>query len=107
MVVNPPSINHSEADFIVENGEIHYSLAALKNVGRGAVEHIVELRKQEELDALRPPIDGNDVMDYLGLAPGPEIGRVMRMLLEHRIEQGPYDVEEAHRLLDEWKASEQ
>jgi poly(A) polymerase len=68
-------------------------------------QRIVELRKQEELDSLRPPIDGNDVMDYLGLVPGPEVGRVMNMLLEHRIEHGPYDVEEAHRLLDEWKAS--
>lgn len=64
---------------------------------------IEELRKQEELDALRPPIDGNDVMEYLGLAPGPEVGRVMNMLLEHRIDNGPYDVDEAHRLLDEWK----
>jgi DNA polymerase-3 subunit alpha len=47
VIINPPSINHSEADFIVKNGEIHYSLAALKNVGRGAVEHIVELRKKD------------------------------------------------------------
>ena len=66
-------------------------------------ERIVELRAQEELDSLRPPIDGNDVMAYLDIPPGPEVGRVMRMLLEHRIDHGPYDVEEAHRLLDEWQ----
>ncbi|MGI9373948.1 MAG: DNA polymerase III subunit alpha, partial [Hyphomicrobiales bacterium] len=44
--INPPSVNKSGADFLVENGEIHYSLAALKNVGRGAVEHIEELRNE-------------------------------------------------------------
>ena len=65
---------------------------------------IAELRQQEELDALRPPIDGNEVMDYLGLEPGPDVGRAMKLLLEHRIENGPYDVDEAHRLLDEWWA---
>lgn len=67
-------------------------------------ERIAELREQEELDALRPPIDGNDVMAYLGLDPGPEVGRAMRLLLEHRIEHGPYDTQEAHRLLDRWWA---
>lgn len=67
-------------------------------------ERIGELRKQEELDALRPPIDGNDVMRYLDLQPGPDVGKIMRMLLEHRIDHGPYDAEEAYRLLDEWAA---
>lgn len=61
------------------------------------------LRRQEELDALRPPINGNDVMDHLGIASGPEVGRIMRRLLEHRIEWGPYDADEAYRLLDEWR----
>lgn len=67
-------------------------------------ERIAELRKQEELDALRPPIDGNDVMRYLELSPGPEVGRLMKLLLEHRIEHGPYDPDEAYRLLDEWRS---
>lgn len=65
-------------------------------------QRIDELRKQEELDALRPPIDGNEVMAYLGLDPGPAVGEAMRLLLEHRIEHGPYEPEEAHRLLDDW-----
>ncbi|QPC41469.1 DNA polymerase III subunit alpha [Kaustia mangrovi] len=45
VTVNPPSINKSDVDFVVEDGEIHYSLAALKNVGRHAIEHIVEERE--------------------------------------------------------------
>lgn len=67
-------------------------------------ERIVALREQEELDALRPPIDGNDVMAHLGLEPGPLVGEAMRMLLERRIDGGPYDAVEAQRLLDEWWA---
>jgi len=67
-------------------------------------ERIAGLREQEELDALRPPIDGNDVMAHLGLDPGPEVGAAMSLLTEHRIDHGPYEEEEAYRLLDEWWA---
>ncbi len=66
---------------------------------------IDELRQQEELDALRPPIDGNDVMTHLELAPGPNVGAAMKMLTEYRIDHGPYEAEEAYRLLDEWWAA--
>jgi len=65
-------------------------------------ERIAELRKQEELDSLRPPIDGNQVMQYLDLEPGPWVGEAMNVLYEHRIEHGPYSEDEAYRLLDEW-----
>src|SRR5205823_4103162 len=40
----PPSINASGSDFVVEEGRILYSLAALKNVGQGAIEHLVRVR---------------------------------------------------------------
>jgi DNA polymerase III subunit alpha len=43
--VNTPDINTSEADFKVANGEIFYALAAIKNVGRQAMEHIVAERE--------------------------------------------------------------
>jgi len=63
---------------------------------------IDELRQQEELDAIRPPLDGHQVMEHLGIEPGPLVGEVMRMLYEHRIEEGPFDEEEAYRLVDDW-----
>ena len=44
MTIEPPSINRSEVDFIPGEGAIRYSLAALKNVGRQAVEHLAEER---------------------------------------------------------------
>ncbi len=43
----PPSVNFSSASFTVKDGSIHYSLAALKNVGRQTVEHIVDVRNEE------------------------------------------------------------
>jgi poly(A) polymerase len=65
-------------------------------------ERIEQLRMQEELDALRAPIDGYQVMDYLGIEPGPQVGEIMRALLEKRIEEGPYSEAEAFAVLDEW-----
>jgi poly(A) polymerase len=69
-------------------------------------ERIVELRQREQLDSLRPPIDGRQVMEYLGIEPGPKVGEVMDMLYEYRIEQGPYSESEAYALLDRWRAGQ-
>ena len=65
-------------------------------------QRIVELGQREELDAMRPPIDGNQVMEYLGLEAGPIVGEIMDMLLERRIDDGPYSEKEAFALLDSW-----
>ena len=66
---------------------------------------IAELRAKEELDALRPDLDGRQVMDHLGVPPGPVVGEALRFLLELRIEEGPLGHEEAAKRLDEWWAS--
>jgi poly(A) polymerase len=66
---------------------------------------IVELEAQEELKALRPDLDGRQVMERLGLAPGPLVGEALAMLLELRLDEGPLGEEEAYRRLDEWWAS--
>ena len=65
---------------------------------------IEELREREAIDALRPPIDGHHVMAHLGLESGPLIGEAIRLLMEHRIEHGPYGEDEAYALLDDWWA---
>lgn len=67
---------------------------------------IEELAEREELAQLRPPIDGNDVMTYLGIGPSRQVGEIMDMLLERRIEDGPYTPAEAHAMLDEWRAQQ-
>lgn len=41
----PPDINKSGVSFTVENGKIRFALAAIKNIGSGSMEKIVEERK--------------------------------------------------------------
>lgn len=65
-------------------------------------ERIQILGEQEELAKLRPPIDGHDVMAYLQIDPGPLVGEIMDLLLERRIEHGPFSTEEAYRMVREW-----
>jgi poly(A) polymerase len=63
---------------------------------------IAELQEQEELRAIRPDLDGNEVMARLGLRPGPDVGAALSFLLELRLEEGPLGKEEAARRLDQW-----
>jgi len=69
-------------------------------------ERIIVLRKQEEIEALRAPIDGNDVIGYLGIQPGPAVGQIMTMLLERRIDDGPYSSAEAFEMVRAWAIDE-
>jgi poly(A) polymerase len=62
-------------------------------------ERIEVLAEQEELSRLRPPIDGRQVMGYLKIPPGPLVGEIMDMLLEHRVEAGPYSEEAAFEMV--------
>ncbi len=68
-------------------------------------ERIAELRQREEIERLRPPIDGNQIMRHLGIAPGPLVGDAWNHLLELRIEHGPMDEDEAYAALDAWWAA--
>lgn len=65
-------------------------------------ERISELKKQEDLDRLRAPVNGHQVMAYLGIPPGPEVGEIMKILLERRIEEGPYLPNEALETARQW-----
>ncbi len=60
------------------------------------------LGQQEELARLRAPVDGNQVMEYLGIRPGPTVGEIMQILLERRIDEGPYSASEAFAVVREW-----
>ena len=65
-------------------------------------ERIDHLQALEEIEALRPALDGEAIMAHLGIAPGPLVGRAWNMLLELRIEQGPMDEDAARAALDAW-----
>ena len=66
---------------------------------------IDELAAQEELQQIRPDLDGTEIMETLGIGPGPTVGKAYKFLLEHRMDNGPVGKEEAARLLREWAAS--
>ena len=63
---------------------------------------IDELTKAEELNSLRPDLDGQQIMAILDIPPGREVGEAYRFLLEHRMEHGPADHDQAEALLREW-----
>jgi len=63
---------------------------------------IAELGAKEELSRLRAPIDGHQVMGYLGIGPGPRIGDIMGLMLERRIEEGPFTKGEAFAMVRQW-----
>lgn len=65
-------------------------------------ERIERLSKEEELSRLRPPVDGNEIMEHLGIPPGPQVGEIMNILLEKRINDGPYSKAEALAIATEW-----
>jgi poly(A) polymerase len=76
---------------------------------RSAYDHleqrIEELAKQEELDAIRPDLDGNQIMTILGIPPGREVGEAYKFLLELRMDHGPLGEERATaELLAWWQA---
>ncbi len=66
---------------------------------------IVDLRTREELDAVRPDLNGNQIMQRLGIGPGRAIGQAREFLLELRLEEGPLGEEEAGRRLEAWWAA--
>ncbi|MDQ7991663.1 MAG: CCA tRNA nucleotidyltransferase [Propionicimonas sp.] len=63
---------------------------------------IEALAEQEELDAMRPDLDGQQIMELLGIAPGPVVGQAYRFLLEKRIDDGPLGPERAREELLAW-----
>ena len=63
------------------------------------------LAEQEELDALRPDLDGTQIMEVLGIRPGPEVGQAYRFLLDQRLEHGPLGEDRAREALLAWWGS--
>lgn len=80
--------------------------AALSRTYDGLEERIAQLQQQEELDAIRPDLDGNEIMATLGIGPGPVVGRAYAFLLELRLEHGPLGHDAAVGKLKEWWAAQ-
>ena len=67
-------------------------------------ERVRELKKKEDFDAIRPDIDGNEIMQLLGLEPGPMVGQAYKHMLEYRLDNGPVEREVAIEELKRWYA---
>jgi poly(A) polymerase len=65
-------------------------------------ERIARLQAAEDLARVRPDLDGNKIMELLGIPPGPLVGQAWRHLKELRLERGPLDPEEAEAELRKW-----
>lgn len=65
---------------------------------------IDELAAAEELDAMRPDLDGNQIMEILGIGPGREVGQAYQFLLDKRMEDGPLGPQRAREELLAWWA---
>ncbi|GAA4372669.1 CCA tRNA nucleotidyltransferase [Nocardioides caricicola] len=70
-------------------------------------ERIARLSEQEELKSIRPDLDGNQIMEILGIGPGREVGEAYKHLLELRIENGPMSEEDARSALLAWWSARQ
>jgi poly(A) polymerase len=69
-------------------------------------ERIARLQAEEDLARVRPDLDGNAIMELLGVPPGPLVGRAWRHLRELRLERGPLSRDEAEAELRRWAASQ-
>jgi poly(A) polymerase len=65
-------------------------------------ERIARLAEEENLAAMRPPLDGRQVMERLGIEPGPIVGEALAYLMEVRMDRGEIPEDEAVALLDAW-----
>ncbi len=79
--------------------------AGLRSAYDDLERRITELAAQEELAALRPDLDGNQIMAILGIPPGRDVGRAYSYLLERRIEEGPLGGDRAREELLAWWAA--
>jgi poly(A) polymerase len=65
---------------------------------------IERLSQEEELSAMRPDLDGSQIMAILGIPPGPVVGQAYKFLLERRMDHGPSTAQEAEAALRSWWA---
>ena len=68
-------------------------------------ERIAKLQEEEELNAIRPDLSGEQIMELLNITPGPDVGEAYRFLMELRLDEGPLGEDNAKsRLLAWWQS---
>jgi poly(A) polymerase len=66
---------------------------------------IARLSEAEEMASIRPDLDGNQIMEILGIGPGREVGQAYKFLLDLRLDEGPMSYDDAKAALLEWWAA--
>lgn len=69
-------------------------------------ERVRQLKQQEDIDAIRPDLNGDEIMQELGLKPGPMVGKAYRHMLDYRLDNGPVDHDAAVAELHRWYESQ-
>jgi poly(A) polymerase len=93
----------TRADSTTRNARKAARLAATYDALEARIE---VLREQEELDSIRPELDGNEIMRILGLKPGPLVGKAYDFMMELRLSEGLVGPERATQELLRWAAAE-
>ncbi len=89
----------TRADCTTRNAKKAANLAATYD---SLEERIAQLQAQEELDAIRPDLDGKEIMEILEIKPSPIVGQAYDFLLELRLEHGPLGEAKAKEELINW-----
>lgn len=76
--------------------------AALQRSYDDLENRINRLEQEEELASIRPDLDGQQIMEILGIGPSPVVGKAYRFLLDKRLDEGPMSEETARQLLIQW-----
>ena len=92
----------TRADVTTRNRAKARRLAAAMDALEARIE---ALAAEEEIAAIKPGLDGNAIMEHLGLEPGPLVGQARAALLEARLDRGPMSEQESYELLDAWAAA--
>jgi poly(A) polymerase len=66
------------------------------------VNRITELAAKEDLQRVRPDLDGNEIMRILDIPAGPQVGEAWQYLKELRLDRGPLEHDEAVHELQKW-----
>ncbi|MEU7787302.1 MULTISPECIES: CCA tRNA nucleotidyltransferase [unclassified Amycolatopsis] len=65
---------------------------------------ITALKAKEDLDRVRPDLNGEQIMELLGIKPGPDVGKAWKFLKDLRLDRGPLDHDDAVAELKQWAA---
>ncbi|MFC7375864.1 CCA tRNA nucleotidyltransferase [Brachybacterium sp. GCM10030268] len=92
----------TRADVTTRNRRKARQLALAYDELEARIDHLAE---QEEIGRIRPDLDGNRIMEILGMSPGPAVGEAYKHLLDLRMEHGPLGEERAIEELKAWWAA--